>query len=86
MWKKLKTASFRGSARKAITGRKRRVNLFDQQADQSECSMVDDVENVALHVSGDGAPFVRSEREDMQSTIFYDDFSGSPSQILQRQI
>ena len=54
--KKPKTANFRRSARKTITGKMRRVNLIDQQNNQSEGSTKEEADNVIKNVNGDGAP------------------------------
>ena len=68
MFKKPKTANFRGSARKAITGRKRRANLIDQQTDQSGSSTGEDTTCKWIRK----ATF-RLEGEDKQSSILNDD-------------
>ena len=56
----------------------RRVNLIDQQANQSGGSTDDEAENVELHVNGDGTPpFVLKGRINNQPFCTMID-SGSP--------
>ena len=74
--KKAKTVSFRGSATKTISGRLRRVNLFDQQNIRSEGSTDEEADNLILQVNGDGAlPFVLKETINLKNRTMID--SGS---------
>ena len=61
----------------------RRVNLIDQQANQSKGSTDDDAENAVLHVNGDGTPFVLKGKIHNQPFCAMID-SGSPITIFTR--
>ena len=80
--KKPKNTNFRGSARKAKTGRMRRVNLIEQQANQSEGSTDDDAENAVLHVNGDGTPAIVSKGKINNQPFCTMIDSGSPITIF----
>ena len=80
--KSQKTANFRGSARKATTGRMRRVNSIDHQRDQSKSSTREDAENVVLHLNGRGTPpFILKEKTNSRHFSKMID-SGSPIAIF----
>ena len=69
MCKKPKTASFRESARKALTGRMRRANLIDQQSDESEGGTEEERRERGTTREWRRSVTNRSGREDKQSTI-----------------